>query len=97
MKKLICTALALGFTWLPAQAEIIKLAEEGTVQARQSEQSPQNGMTRELVKANFGAPQATSDPVGEPPISSWEYEDYVVYYEYDLVLHTVMKPAPEAE
>jgi hypothetical protein len=29
--------------------------------------------------------------VGEPPISSWEYEPFVVYFEYDRVIHSVAK------
>jgi hypothetical protein len=29
--------------------------------------------------------------VGEPPISSWEYPGMVVFFEYDRVIHAVMK------
>ncbi|MEJ2178697.1 MAG: hypothetical protein P8Y12_12410 [Gammaproteobacteria bacterium] len=27
--------------------------------------------------------------MGNPPISSWHYQDYKVYFEYDLVITTV--------
>jgi hypothetical protein len=31
--------------------------------------------------------------VGEPPISRWEYTGYTVYFEHDLVLHSVIQHA----
>ena len=56
-----------------------------------AENSPQRGLDKSTVNDNFGAPVSRHDSVGEPPISSWEYPDYVVYFENDLVLHTVAK------
>ena len=38
----------------------------------------------------FGEPQQRLGPVGEPPISHWVYPDFVVYYEYDRVIHAVV-------
>ena len=29
--------------------------------------------------------------VGEPPITRWEYRNMIVYFEYDRVIHAVMK------
>jgi len=29
--------------------------------------------------------------VGDPPISRWEYADFTVYFEYDRVVHAVLK------
>jgi len=52
---------------------------------------PPRGMTKEQVQQEFGAPMSKSDPVGDPPISSWEYKNYAVYFEKDLVLDTVLK------
>lgn len=49
------------------------------------------------VEHIFGTPQEKDDPVGKPPITRWIYPDYVVYFEYNLVLHTVMKAAPFAD
>lgn len=57
---------------------------------------PTNGMTRERVESRFGAPQERRAAVGDPPISSWVYEDYVVYFEHDKVLRTVLKHRPRA-
>ena len=52
---------------------------------------PTRGMTQDSVQANFGAPQNTVAAVGEPPISRWEYADFVVFFEYDKVIHSVTK------
>jgi hypothetical protein len=51
---------------------------------------PQNGQTKAEVEAAFGAPQTTSDPVGDPPITRWTYPHWTVYFEFDHVLFTVL-------
>jgi len=52
---------------------------------------PTRGMTEERVRASFGAPQSTVAAVGDPPISRWEYAEFVVFFEYDRVIHSVTK------
>ena len=52
---------------------------------------PTRGMTEERVRANFGSPQSTTAAVGDPPISRWEYAEFVVFFEYDKVIHSVTK------
>ena len=52
---------------------------------------PASGVSQESVEAAFGSPLSKKEPVGDPPISSWEYEGFVVYFEADKVLHTVAK------
>lgn len=52
---------------------------------------PTRGMTAASVESRFGAPQAKVAPVGDPPISRWEYKDFVVFFEYDRVIHAVVK------
>jgi hypothetical protein len=54
-------------------------------------QRPTRGMTAASVEARFGPPQAKLAPVGEPPISRWEYSGFVVFFEYDRVIHAVVK------
>ena len=53
---------------------------------------PKNGESKATVEARFGTPNDKSSPVGDPPISSWKYDTYSVYFEYDLVLFTVLHP-----
>ena len=52
---------------------------------------PTRGMTQASVESKYGAPVAKNAAVGEPPISSWEYQNMVVFFEYDRVIHAVEK------
>ena len=52
---------------------------------------PTRGMTQARVESNYGAPVSKKAPVGEPPITRWEYSNMIVYFEYDRVIHAVMK------
>ncbi|MBT8143880.1 MAG: hypothetical protein KJO55_04205 [Gammaproteobacteria bacterium] len=54
-------------------------------------QIPSRGMTMESVEANFGSPANRRAPVGDPPITRWEYGDFIVYFEYKRVIHAVAK------
>ena len=67
----------------------VLLIEE--VRQAESMQLPANGMNKEDVRAKFGSPADTQAPVGDPPITRWDYEYWSVYFEYDLVLFTVLK------
>jgi hypothetical protein len=53
---------------------------------------PNNGQSKADIEAKFGAPAEKKSAVGDPPISSWKYDKYSVYFEYDLVLFTVLHP-----
>ena len=53
---------------------------------------PANGQSKSAVESEFGAPREKRAAVGEPPISRWDYGDYSVYFEYDLVLYSVLHP-----
>ena len=52
---------------------------------------PRRGMTMDKVQNEYGQPAAVSDSVGQPPITSWVYNDRVVYFEYSTVLHVVAR------
>ena len=52
---------------------------------------PTSGMTAANVESRFGAPDAKEAAIGDPPISRWEYKDFVVFFEYDRVIHAVVK------
>jgi len=51
---------------------------------------PANGQTTSEVESAFGAPDSKSGPVGDPPITRWNYQHWSVYFEYDRVLFTVL-------
>ena len=52
---------------------------------------PSRGMTMENVEENFGAPNNKRAPIGDPPITRWEYPQFIVYFEYKRVIHSVAK------
>lgn len=52
---------------------------------------PTRGMSQARVEANYGEPEARRSAVGDPPISRWDYENFVVYFEYDKVIHAVSR------
>jgi hypothetical protein len=58
---------------------------------------PQNGQDKATVEAKFGTPLQKLPAVGDPPISSWKYDQYSVYFEHDLVLFTVLHPGAVIE
>ncbi len=51
---------------------------------------PERGMTMQQVLQNWGEPQRRVGPVGDPPISHWIYDDFVVYFEGNRVVHAVV-------
>lgn len=61
---------------------------------------PVRGMSMANVEHIFGAPlqklPAVPDPGTKlhPPITRWIYPSYVVYFEYNYVVHTVLKAHP---
>ncbi len=52
---------------------------------------PTRGMSEQSVAARFGEPVTKVAAVGDPPISRWEYPGFIVYFEYDRVIHAVVK------
>lgn len=68
-------------------------------EVRQAErmQLPKNGLDKATVEAKFGTPVEKEAAVGDPPISSWKYDTYSVYFEYDLVLFSVLHPGAVIE
>jgi hypothetical protein len=51
---------------------------------------PTRGMTMDQVATKFGAPVTKVPAVGKPPISRWEYPAFVVYFEAEHVIHSVV-------
>ena len=87
LRKLTLLALVFGFTGF-AGADTLDM--DGT-DATNGSVGPASGMTQESVEATYGSPNAKTASVGEPPISSWEYDGFVVFFEYDRVIHAVKK------
>lgn len=57
---------------------------------------PKEGMSMAKVEQKFGKPEKIIPAVGEPPITRWIYKDFVVYFERNLVIHSVVqRPQPQ--
>ena len=81
----LAAALLSGF----AAAETI--AVDNGIAVKQSDvATPTRGMTMNQVATKFGAPVTKVPAVGKPPISRWEYPGFVVYFEADHVIHSVV-------
>jgi hypothetical protein len=91
MGKLFAVIFTTAIITQVAFAEVIKVPVGSQAGDKRHLELPRNGQSRASVEAKFGAPEAINDAVGEPPISSWQYRDYIVYFEYDHVLHSVLK------
>jgi hypothetical protein len=79
--------LALGLATGAANGDTL-LVE--TVAADSGVAHPDRGMTMDGVLQRYGEPALRAGPVGEPPISTWDYGDFVVYFENQYVIHSVV-------
>lgn len=83
----IVLAFMLALAFQAVSADVLLIEE-----VRQSERMalPTNGQSKTNVETKFGVPVQKQAAVGDPPISSWKYDKYSVYFERDLVLFTVL-------
>ncbi|AMN47288.1 hypothetical protein ACG33_09315 [Steroidobacter denitrificans] len=92
---LILASLTLGAPVLTQADELTMPQAESASQlepaSRISIDHPRRGMSMQKVESLFGAPVKRLPAVGQPPISRWEYQGFVVYFEHDRVLHSVIK------
>ena len=91
MTRMVLTLMLVfsgGLTQIDiAQADVLLIE-----QVRQSDRIdlPVNGMSSDEVRARFGEPSNKRAAVGDPPITRWSYDRWSVYFEYDLVLFSVL-------
>lgn len=89
LQGLALCGLALFISWSPAQAQSSQ--KSTTAKAAQQVKVPARWLTMAEVESMFGAPTNKSQPVGNPPITSWEYPNFYVYFEGDKVLDAFAK------
>lgn len=75
-----------------ADTVVIPLGQQGQAWGVES---PRTGMRKAHVEEKFGQPLERSGPVGTPPIYTWDYEQFTVYFEGDHVIHSVVKMPPK--
>jgi hypothetical protein len=92
--RMVAAVLAAGLSGLlglaqPTRAETIAV-ENGIAVKESHVATPARGMTMDQVSTKFGAPVSKTPAVGKPPISRWEYPGFVVYFEHEHVIHSVV-------
>lgn len=73
---------------IPAASADILLIEK--VRERMQRDLPENGLHMNEVENRYGSPAERYSPVGDPPITRWVFDDYSVYFEYQLVIDSVL-------
>lgn len=84
------SALALAALLAAAPGAVADVLIIEKLEAAKTEM-PARGMTMDRVQSRFGAPLSVSGPVGDPPITRWDYANFVVVFEYRHVIHSVEK------
>jgi len=89
MRKTVLAAfgIACGLALAPSFAQNLQMA--GPPPAEAAAALPTRGMSMAQVEARFGAPAEKYAAVGQPPITRWVYPSFIVYFEYQHVVHTV--------
>ena len=84
---IMALSLALGSPVGPVMGDtlLVESVKAGAGVAR-----PSRGMTMDSVLQQYGEPAVRSGPVGDPPISTWDYGEFIVYFEYQYVIHSVV-------
>lgn len=77
------------------QAETVRVPVGQQGKQKSNLERPVTGMKQSQVETVYGKPVDWRDAVGDPPISSWIYPDFVVYFEYDRVIHSVLKDSAQ--
>lgn len=80
----------------PATAEdpVAPAAVVPTAYTPRPAQLPRRGVSMAAVEQQFGAPKHRDPAVGNPPITRWDYDGFSVFFEHQLVLHSVVPERP---
>lgn len=89
----VCIGLSsvLCSNHLYAERIVIPLGQQGKAW---NVEAPRTGLSKSRVEELYGSPLKRTGPVGDPPIYTWEYEKFRVYFEGDYVIHSVVKHQP---
>jgi hypothetical protein len=80
-------AVAVLCTGVPAGAQNVEMPTAPAASAQAP--LPSRGQSMGQVEKRFGAPTQRYPAVGQPPITRWVYPNFVVYFEYEHVIHAV--------
>ena len=84
---LAVVGMACGLGLAPCFGQNLQMADPPPAQTRLD--APSRGTSMAQVEARYGAPAERYRAVGDPPITRWVYPGCVVYFEHNLVIHSV--------
>ena len=87
--KIIIIILAVISTY-SISADVLMIDR---IQSSQGHDIPAKGTTMSQVEAKYGKPNINKGPIGSPPITIWNYDNFSVYFEYKHVIHAVVHQA----
>lgn len=90
--RLLASSVLLFALTFPAQADVLSIAEPTyrTPNSAAGVLRPSRGMTMNQVEAKFGPAVEKRAAIGEPPITRWRYPQFDVFFEHNLVIHSVV-------
>lgn len=83
------TLLLLSSLLVMPALQAQNLAIPGHTATDQVQPMPKRGSNMNAVIVEFGQPDERYGPIGEPPITEWVYGTFRVYFENDIVLHSI--------
>lgn len=93
-KRLATFALTMALSVAgPAVADVLLIE---SIESAPAISTPVRGQTMDEVRASFGNPVtehptvSTEGGLFQPPITRWEFENYSVYFENDVVIRSVI-------
>lgn len=91
----LATLASLLLLSLGAHAQEVALPSAPVSEAAQPAAAPvatpARGTSMSKVEAQYGAPTERHTAVGTPPITRWDYPGFSVFFEYQHVVHAVVK------
>ncbi|MCB1752501.1 MAG: hypothetical protein KDI74_12335 [Gammaproteobacteria bacterium] len=73
-----------------ADTLLMESAENAPASGNNGVRRPGRGESMESVRRAFGEPDSILPAVGDPPITRWVYQRFTVYFEYHLVITSVI-------
>ena len=91
MKKLLLIlSMTLLCTSTISLAQTLSIPSYDIPNSNEGILRPTHGMSMTTVSQQFGQAESESEAVGSPPITKWLYPEFVVYFEYSHVIHSVI-------
>ncbi len=88
---IIASTLLLSITSI-SQAEVISITDPryDVDNSAEGVLRPTRGMSMSSVEQQFGQATEKGSAVGEPPITRWVYPEFNVFFEDNIVIHSVV-------